>query len=364
VGIYSNDFEENSFGEILGLEDEIGKIQEAVADFDVGKKLNVAIIAGPLSGKTTLINEIEKLNLIRATKITYYGIIRDKKEISLPEDTKRVVLIDNCQFLYVRKTGGFDILYEFLGMVSSQRRMFVTTWNIYSWKYLNEAFEIGKYFPVQIFIPALEKEDLKTLILQRYREGEIIFDNDGESKKEKEPLIYVSGYPLDLTLLGGRVVIPILKINIPYLKRRLHREEEHERKAGKTGKEESKEKTAEYRVFEKIYNESKGNPGVALKVWELGLDYPHIAPKNIGQSSYDIELEYDETFVLGLILSYQSLKKSEIADMMGSMLKVNKIFFQLLNQELIFEDENNYFRIKPEALCGVIAYLKKMKVVW
>ena len=62
MGIYSNDSEENSFDEILGLRDEIGKIQEAIADFDVGKKLNVAIIAGPLSGKTTLINEIEKLN--------------------------------------------------------------------------------------------------------------------------------------------------------------------------------------------------------------------------------------------------------------------------------------------------------------
>jgi len=363
VGIHTNDSKEKGLVETLGLQDEIGKIQAAIADFDVGKKLNVAIIAGPLSGKSTLINEIEKLNLTRATKITFSGIIRDKKEISLPEDTKRVVLIDNCQFLYMRKTGGFDILYEFLGMVSSQSRMFVTTWNIYSWKYLNEAFGIGKYFPVQVFIPALEKEDLKTLILKRYREGEIKFDNDGES--EEEPLIYVSEYPLDLALLGRRVDIPILKINMSYLKRRLHgEEEEYERKTEKARKEENKEETAEYRVFEKIYMESKGNPGVALKVWELGLDYPHIAPKNIGQSSYDIKLEYDETFVLNLILSYQSLKKSEIADMMGSMLRVSEVFFQLLNQELIFEGEDNFFRIRPEALCSVIAYLKKLRLVW
>ena len=59
MGIYSNDSEGNSFDEILGFRDEIGNIQEAIADFDVGKKLNVAIIAGTLSGKTTLINEIE-----------------------------------------------------------------------------------------------------------------------------------------------------------------------------------------------------------------------------------------------------------------------------------------------------------------
>jgi hypothetical protein len=129
-------------------------------------------------------------------------------------------------------------------------------------------------------------------------------------------------------------------------------------------KEENEEKTAEHRVFEEVHLHSKGNPGVALRVWDLGLDYPHIAPKNIGQFSYDIILEYEEAFVLSLILSYQGLKKSELADMIGSMSRVDKIFFRFLNQELIFEDEENFFRIRPEALCSVIAYLKKLRLVW
>lgn len=363
MGTYNNNSGENCFDEILGFRDEIGKVQEAIADFNAGKKLNVAIVAGPLSGKTTLINEIEKLNYTRTTKVTFSGIVADKQEILLPEDTKRVVIFDDCQFLYLRKTGGFDTLYEFLGMVSSQSRMFVTSWNIYSWKYLNEAFGIGKYFPVQVFIPALKKEDLKALILKRYQEGEIKFEKDEES--EEEHLIYIARYPLDLASLGRRIVIPIPKINIPNIKRRLHIEEEvNKKKAGKLGKGENNEKTAEHRVFEKIYAESKGNPGVALRVWELGLDYPHIAPKDIEQSAYNLELENEEAFVLSLILSYQALKKSELADMIGSVLRVNEIFFRLLNQELIFEDEGKSFRIKPEALCSVISYLKKLRLVW
>jgi hypothetical protein len=105
----SDKTDEMIFSEIIGMRDEIGKIQEAIADFEVGKKLNVAIIAGLFGGKTTLIKEIEKLNLSRATKITFSEIIRDKKEISLSGDTKRVVLLDNCHFLYLRKPGGFDI---------------------------------------------------------------------------------------------------------------------------------------------------------------------------------------------------------------------------------------------------------------
>lgn len=363
MGTYNNNSGENSFDEILGFRDEIGMIQEAIADFDVGKKLNVAVIAGSLSGKTTLINEIEKLNYTRATKITFSGIVTDKQEILLAEDTKRVVIFDDCQFLYLRKTGGFDVLYEFLDMVSSQSRMFVTSWNIYSWKYLNEAFGIGKCFPVQVFIPALKNEDIKALILKKYREGEIKFEKGEES--EEEHLIYTTGYPLDLVSLGRRIVIPIPKINIPYLKRRFHiEEEENKRKAGKHGKGEHDEKTAEHRVFEKIYAESKGNPGVALRVWELGLDYPYIAPEDIEQSAYNLELENEEAFVLSLILSYQALKKSEMADMIGSVLRINEILFRLLNQELIFEDEGESFRIKPEALCSVISYLKKLRLVW
>ncbi|AKB81129.1 hypothetical protein MSBR3_0551 [Methanosarcina barkeri 3] len=350
----SSKTDETVFGEIIGMRDEIGKIQEAIADFEVGKKLNVAIIAGLFGGKTTLIKEIEKLNLSRATKITFSEIVRDEKEISLPGDTKRVVLLDNCHFLYVRKPGGFDIFYEFLDMISSQNRIFITTWNIYSWKYLKEVFELEKYFPVQIVVPAFSKEHLKQLIFNRYEDGEIIFNNGGES--DEEPVAYITEYPIELSAIGRKISIPILKINIHYLKKYLLNE--------KKEKEEGKEKTAEHRVFERIHLESKGNPGVALKIWKLALDYPHIKPEDVGNFSYDIELEQEEAFVLSLVLSYQGLKKSDIVDIIGSMLKTDEVLFRLLNQELIFEDENKSFRVRPEALRSVIAYLEKLRLVW
>lgn len=343
-----NGSEENSFGEILGLRDEIGEIQASISDYEIGKKLNIAIVAGPLAGKTTLLGEIEKINLSRATKITFSEIARDKKEISLPDDAKRIVLFDNCHFLYRRKTGGFDIFYEFLDMISSQERLFITTWNLYSWRYLNEAFGLERYFPVQIFIPALKKENLSLFILKRYEKAEIRFYNDNES--EEEPLIYTVKYPLELSSLGRKILITVPKINIPYLKNRLLNKKETQ--------------TTEDRVFEKIYMESKGNPGIARRIWELGLDYPQIKPEDIGQFSFNIELEYEEAFVLSLILSYQGLKKTEISDMIGSTLRVDEIIFRLLNQELIFKEEDGSFRVRPEALHSVVAYMEKIRLVW
>ena len=350
MGIQRSGSGEKSFGEILGLRDEIGTIQAAIADFEIGKRLNVAIIAGPLGGKTTLSGEIEKINLNRATKITFSEIVRDKKEISLPDDSKRVVIFDNCHFLYMRKPGGFDIFYEFLDMISSQDRIFVTTWNLYTWKYLNEAFGLGRYFPVQIFIPAFNKEDLRLFILKRYGKNEIIFASDKQSKEE--PLLYIIKYPFELASIGKKIFIPVPKINILYLKNRL------------LNKQKQDIETTEDRVFEKIYMESKGNPGIARRIWELGLDYPRIQPEDIGQFSFNIELEYEEAFVLSLILSYQGLKKTEISDMIGSTLRVDEIIFRLLNQELIFKEEDGSFRVRPEALHSVVAYTEKRRLVW
>lgn len=339
---------EEGSSEIFGFREEIGMIQSSIADFEVGKKLNIAIIAGTLAGKTTLLGEINKLNSNRATRITFSEIVRDRKEISLPDNAKRIVLFDNCHFLYMRRPGGFDIFYEFLDMVSSQEKLFITTWNLYSWRYLNEAFGLERHFPVQIFVPAMEKKSFRPFILKRYEKAEIIFENDKESRKE--PLLYTTKYPLNLSLLGKKLLIPVFKINISYLKNRLLNKEETQ--------------TVEDTVFEKIYLESEGNPGVAWKIWQLGLDYPRIKPDDIGQFTFDIKLEYEESFVLSLILSYQRLNKTEIIDMIGSILRADEILFQLMSQELVFKDEEGFFRVRAEAISSVIAYLEKLRLVW
>ncbi|AKB29250.1 hypothetical protein MSSAC_2831 [Methanosarcina siciliae C2J] len=346
--IQHSDSGEDNFGKILGLREEIGKIQASIADYETGKKLNIAIVAGTLAGKTALLGEIERINRNRAAGIILSEIVRNRKEISIPDDTKRVMLYDNCHYLYMRKPGGFDIFYEFLDMISSQEKLFVTTWNLYSWRYLSEAFGIERYFPVQIFIPAFEKENLRLFILKRYGKAEIRFENDEESKKE--PFIYMEKYPLELSSLGRKIFVPVLKINLPYLRQRFLHEEETQ--------------TAEERVFEKIYLESKGNPGIAWRIWELGLDYPGIKYEDIGQFSFDIDLEHEEAFVLSLILSYQALKRTEIAEIIGSEFRADKVLFRLLTGELIFKDEGASYRVRPEALQSVIAYMEKLRLVW
>ncbi len=339
----------NGFTDIIGFQEEIGKIHAAIADFELGKRLNIAIIAEPFGGKTTLLDEIERKNPGRVTKIGFSATARNGEEIALPKNSKRILLLDNCHFFYMRKIGGFETLYKFLEMVAvSPEKLFITTWNLHSWNYLNQGLGLGKYFPVQVNVPGLAREELKALILEGYEEGEIQFVGDIESKKKR--FVYIMKYPLSLKPVRKEINVPYLKINIPYLQKRFHKEE--------------KQTSVEDLIFDKIYLASKGNPGVALRAWEMGIEYPQIRPEKTGNFSFDIELDYDEAFVLSLILSYQRLKKAEIAEIIGSLQRADEILFRLLNQELILMDRDLYCKLRPEALHSVVSFLKNLRVVW
>ncbi len=85
--------------EIIGFKDEIASIQTAIADFKSGQKLNIAIIAEPFAGKTMLVNEIEKMNPQMVTRLSFSSIVKNKDEIKLPEQSKRIVIFGNCHFL-------------------------------------------------------------------------------------------------------------------------------------------------------------------------------------------------------------------------------------------------------------------------
>ncbi|MCG7850070.1 MAG: hypothetical protein MIO93_12965, partial [ANME-2 cluster archaeon] len=67
---------------IIGLTEESLNIQVAIADFEMGKRSNIAIIAEPFAGKSTLLNEIERKNPSRVTRLSFSSIAISHDEIS------------------------------------------------------------------------------------------------------------------------------------------------------------------------------------------------------------------------------------------------------------------------------------------
>lgn len=333
-------------GELVGFKEEIANVQTAIADFESGQRSNVAIIAEPFAGRTTMINAIEKMNLQKVTRVSFSSVVKSRDEIRLPEGAKRIIIFDDCQFLYTRRIGGFDVLEEFLKSVASSGNMFITSWNLYSWKYLDETINIGRYFPVQINLPKFTAGEIRECILSRYKSDEIKFMEDVEFEKEK--MIEVAKHPVSLPFKRS-ISIPFLKIHYALLKIRLF---EKEKKA-----------TVEDIIFEKISRISDGNPGVAKVIWQRSLEYPVIKPGRIKEQSFAIELDYSEAFILSVILSMKSLKEEELAEIAGYEYELDRILFRLGKQGLVALGDG-YCGIKPEALSSTVEFLKRLRLVW
>lgn len=328
---------EKEEAEIIGFQDEIVNIQAAIADFESGHKLNIAIIAEPFAGRTTLVNEVEKMNLQKVTRLSFSYTANSKGEISLPEQLKRIVLIDNCQLLYMRRIGGFQILEDFLKLVASSNNVFITAWNLYSWKFLDEVINIGRYFPVQINLPKFSTSQIKECILTRYKPNEIKFIED---EYEKEKIIEITKYPIVIKPLKKPIDAPFFKINHDTLKLRLFREEE--------------KIAMEDVVFDKITRISNGNPGVAKIIWQKSVEYPVIKPSKIKEVSFNIELDYNESFILNIILSTGTIRKEELSEIAGHRRSIDEILFRLVKQGLISKEEDRCI-VKPEALRSVVS---------
>ncbi len=332
--------------EIIGFKDEIERIREAITDFESGQKEDIAIISEPFAGRTTLVNAIEKMTAHKVVKRSFPSIVKNKEELMFPERPKRIVVIDNCHFLYLRAIGGFDILEEFLQSVVSSNNLFITTWNLYSWNYLDDVINIGQFFPIPLMLPKFTLSELKELILSGYKEDELEFLDDVTSEDKR--IINSFRYPVTIKRLKKTITIPFLKINFDRLRFRLSRKEE--------------KKKAEDIIFEMINRFSNGNPGVAKVLWEKSLEHPIIKPSYVKESSFKIALDYTESFILYIILSMESLNKEDLVEITGE-LKVDKILYRLSQQGLITVDQG-YYKIRPEALNSLVDYLKKSKVIW
>jgi hypothetical protein len=338
---------------VFCLDKAIETIQSTISDFKDGKRVNIAILGLPYAGKSKLLDEIADIYPHELTKVTFSSIIDNKEEIPIREDPNSIMIFDNCHYLYMRKIGGFDVIEDFLKMlISSDDRLYITTWNIHSWNYLNQVMDIGKYFPVQVEIPRMSKEDMKMFLLSEYEEGEIQFVNDTEKQDKK--IFQIVKKPIAIDVIHGKFNYYVLRFNRIALRALLFNRKPDE--------------TAESIIFNEIVKLSHGNPGVAKEIWNKWLDYPVIRTSIIGTIDTNIDLDSTGRFVLYIILSMGHIKKEEMKNILNLSCNVddmiiNKILFEMLNQDIIAKNDE-YYSVKPEKLYIVVKYLENIRLVW
>jgi hypothetical protein len=264
---------------------------------------------------------------------------------TFPED---IILIDNCRFLATRRIGGFDVLDAFLKAQISSKKLFITTWNAFSWQYLSSVMNLDAYFPRVVTIGRMDTPVLKEMILSRYKPGEIRFLDGGAA--ERSMFFSRIHQNVRLPLTGTEVSIPWIKLNFTVMLRKLPRKNRIQ-------------VSIEDVIFEKINRIARGIPGVAIPLWESSLKEKTITLVSINEISYTIDLDTNESFILTIILSMKSLHEKDLIAIAGDEMDIRRVIYRLVQQGLVVDDAG-YYSIPPFALGPVIDYLKKTRRLW
>ncbi len=333
---------------VIGIEKELQEIDEAIQRFGDGAPAHIAIVSEPLGGRTTIANEIRRLYGERVNYLPLNFVI---SPASLPDFSacpEDIILIDNCRLLATRRIGGFDVLDAFLRAMISSKKLFITTWNIYSWQYLSAVMNIEAYFSTIIVLAKMDAPDLKKMIMSRYKPGEIRFICDETA--ERSMFFSLVHKQIRLPLNGAEVSIPWIKLNFTLMLRRLPRKKRIQI-------------SLEDLIFEKINRISRGTPGVAVLLWESSMKDNVISPNSITETTYSINLDTSDSFILTIILSMKSLQEEDLTAIVGSEMDIRRVLYRLVREGLVRNDDG-YYSIPAFALEPVAEYLKKTRRLW
>lgn len=333
---------------IVGYEPEMAEIISTIEQYGSGAPEHIAIVAEPMTGRSTMVAEIRRIYGDRVYYLPLAFVVRESDLpdfATLPHD---IILIDNCEFLSTRRIGGFAVLNTFLRMQISSKKLFITTWNAFSWQYLASVVKIDSYFPKRIILGRMDTPMLKEVILGRHKPGEITFLDEGIA--ERSMFFSIIHPKIRLPFKENEVTVPWIKLNFTVMIRKLPH---HKRVVI----------SVEDIIFEKINRIAGGNLGVAILLWDESLRDNTITYSAIKERSYSISLNTNESFILATIVSMETLHENDLAAIAGSEMDFKKIVYRLVQQGLV-RDSSGYYSIEPFALVPVIDYLKKTRRLW
>ncbi|MGB3944692.1 MAG: hypothetical protein WBK88_07870, partial [Methanothrix sp.] len=271
-------------------------IERSIDDFREGKRRNVAIISDPFYGESELLDRVWEGAKGRAFRVKA-GSLREEFDI-LERSSAKIAMVEEAHRLYLRKIGGFDLIDRFISFVSSPERLFITTWNSFSWKYLDEVLGIGQHFPLKVVLPRMDAGEIRDMLLSGYEEGELTFLEEETEEEEEAKILKRSSFKI--SLLGQSIEIPRPVADLRSVRSRLHKKEDT--------------RPPMEAFFGKLARISDGNPGVADLLWKEALDYPKV--RNSLTDPPSIDLDLDDSFALSLILSMGSVDLADLSEVL------------------------------------------------
>ena len=342
------DSESTGTGEIIGYGRELQEITGAIEQVGSGALSHVAIISRPMSGRTTIIAELKRRYGDRVYYLPFNDVITPSTLPDFSTIPSDIILVDNCQYLATMRIGGFDVLNTFLHALIGSKKLFITTWNTYGWQYLSSVMEIDAYFPTAVVLDTMDTPVLKQVIMSRYKHGAIRFIDEGTTDRS---MVYsVIHRTIRVPFTTTDISLPGIKLNFAVMRFGL-------------SKKRRVQVALEDMIFEKINRIANGNPGVAVLIWEKSLKDNTIRLSDVSEVSCTIDLDINESFILSIILSMESLHHTDLSAIAGSEMDIERVLYRLVQHGLV-TDIDGYYSVPPLLMACVVEYLTKTRRLW
>lgn len=172
-------------------------VLDALAQWEYGRQGTVALLGAFGAGKTTLLHRIEAtihdLPLVHhrfASRLLgqsqLFQQLADSLGLPPPGDLddlaahlqagpEQVILLDDCHLLFLRRPGGFvplDLLLRLM-RTTGGHILWITTWNIYSWIFLEYLRRLSDHFTFVHAISPQSLAEMREMLLDRLRQTDL-----------------------------------------------------------------------------------------------------------------------------------------------------------------------------------------------
>jgi len=177
----------------IGRTNALNTLEVAYSAFQKNQYAATIIIGERGSGKTSLIhnfiNKNKKLskttflsskeNISELYELIAFLNMSFDKELSTIEEwiayfnsgKKRTIVLEDIQYFYFRKVGGFKVLHQLSNLISSTKNsvFWIVTSAKYAFQYLDKSIQISELFAFNIQMLEMDKETMKEALIKRHK---------------------------------------------------------------------------------------------------------------------------------------------------------------------------------------------------
>lgn len=320
-----------SHWQAAGMDEQLDALDAAVTEDGFP---NIAVMSDPFGGRDAFIDHAEALCEDKTVeRITLDSLGTTPESFGL--DDNDVVLVEDCQYLFRRRIGGFDALEAFAQEAASAETTVVTSWNSYAWDYLMNTKHLDQLFSHQLAVPKLSPETMQSYLRERVAYDDVSFVDD----RDEEPVISRGHWSLNLGRYSPSVPYP--RVNL--------------------GAIDTDEQSVEETVMQAITDRSDGLPGVATAVWDASIEDDQIGPNRIVDGFGNVDIDETTAYALRTVLMNGAIQEDALETVIEQH-AVRRVLREMAQHELVTIDDA--VRLNPLALKTVRKELERRRLLW